>query len=1156
MTVTSVLGSALADFTPMYSLTHWALSMPIYMYLDMSQALGSAASNPCVNNTIIGAPTTCPTWTAALMLQYLIKRGLSFALLGLVSGVGSSLLFLDSRRQTGSSNTTNKRSPGLQPKHLSTIFRSHTVYCCRDEGEKTGHCNQHEELMTRESSGLLQHDVSGPTLSRTLPFQSFGIISRRSFFFIPISISCYDAIISILYKQGCYVDDMLFFLAQSVHSLQSQHPAILQFLMLVPVIVYYAFRLCAARLFSSELTSISRISPEEWMIALVFYFLIGRCTLDMDLASFLDFCARSARSASSAASISFSINRKPHSTLSEMLDSVRDLVKNKTSAGCPLSQNAGFCRTSVSSQQLPSDPTTNCSPAAPVAGRAAGHTYAWQPTTIIAQALRCSGYYYHGRTAPDNGQRLLQSQQAISAGTTIAVEDYCSPSERPLEAVEKLHEQLKYLDTIGEGSFGRVYLGLWQGNLVAVKEHVMSPDMTDLEKHERMALMEVVVSSSLSHPNIIQTYTYGISSLQLDTPASNTGNMKHYMQNLVEEKVLDHPADPPSLNSQKDKEALKVQIVMELCECGNLRDLLQNGVFKTRLSVNYRAVLDVALDVARGMAHLHSMGLVHSDLKASNILIRKDPYGLGGPDDLGIIAKISDFGLTLKIDSGNGTHTHVSGEHCCGTLSHMAPEVLKEGRQSMAADVYSFGILLWELLSGGKAYKEVPNVLLGRKVVEEGYRPEFPPWAPEQYISLAKCCWNQQPSFRPDFQHILLVLSNLRASQGGLTKELQVKASHIIRDRLNSALDTPSEKTTSMIILNSLAYCSSVSTPPGSWNVQKQQQIPTTHSVSDGTSCNRNQRRQRTFQPAASERSQFLIAKQHYSRMLKSGSPSRFPGSGPVVKRGSAEGELYSKKCRVHQNNKRGNSRVEGHEPFRTMLKDADNSLCSSAPQVKCPVIVPHHEYPSQQQRLEVPEEIIKSSGLTMTINENCSVVRQVLGYDWMLGPNNAASARPQNVNHDQGEVSSIIAGLLSTSTIIDAGTTFETYLDKMQPQRSHKAIKQHQFEASSSLPHVGHHINSSAACHHEDPAAHHKGEATLMALQKQHVLLADEGNEDGGAAGREGSKLVGHQDGNIEYNAVKAVISAEQGRGNLFTHLCDHHEDDSCSSHILRILS
>ncbi len=102
------------------------------------------------------------------------------------------------------------------------------------------------------------------------------------------------------------------------------------------------------------------------------------------------------------------------------------------------------------------------------------------------------------------------------------------------------------------------------------------------------------------------------------------------------------------------------------------------------------------------MQHLHASNIIHADLKASNVLLQTS-----SDRAIGLTAKICDFGLAItKMDS---SETHVSGM-CQGTLTHMSPEALLIAQQSNAGDVYSFGITLFELYTGQRAFKGVPVV--------------------------------------------------------------------------------------------------------------------------------------------------------------------------------------------------------------------------------------------------------------------------------------------------------------------------------------------------------------------------------------------------------------------------------------------------------------
>lgn len=106
-----------------------------------------------------------------------------------------------------------------------------------------------------------------------------------------------------------------------------------------------------------------------------------------------------------------------------------------------------------------------------------------------------------------------------------------------------------------------------------------------------------------------------------------------------------------------------------------------------------RGLLDffqIVKDVAMGMNYLHLCSVIHRDLKSGNILI--DSHGL---------VKISDFGLSCLLD--NGSTSDLTAE--TGTYRWMAPEVIRHEPYSSKADVYSFGIVLWEMIAKDQPFR-------------------------------------------------------------------------------------------------------------------------------------------------------------------------------------------------------------------------------------------------------------------------------------------------------------------------------------------------------------------------------------------------------------------------------------------------------------------
>lgn len=151
--------------------------------------------------------------------------------------------------------------------------------------------------------------------------------------------------------------------------------------------------------------------------------------------------------------------------------------------------------------------------------------------------------------------------------------------------------------------------------------------------------------------------------------------------------------------------------------------------------------LIAAYDLARALAYLHSRGILHRDIKPANV----------GFDIRGDI-KIFDFGLAkeLKPSEREGQDQyHTSG--IAGTLRYMAPEMAQVRPYGLSADVYSFAILMWEMLTLKPAYENYTREKHYKEIVVEGKRPKVPKSCPFVIKNLLERSWHKQPLERPTF---------------------------------------------------------------------------------------------------------------------------------------------------------------------------------------------------------------------------------------------------------------------------------------------------------------------------------------------------------------------------------------------------------------------
>ena len=184
-------------------------------------------------------------------------------------------------------------------------------------------------------------------------------------------------------------------------------------------------------------------------------------------------------------------------------------------------------------------------------------------------------------------------------------------------------------------------------------------------------------------------------------------------------------------------------LVLEFCSRGSLWELLH----KQELKMEWPFKKKLALDVAKGVHYLHSMDppKLHRDLKSLNVVI-----------DQACNAKLADFGWTRA--KGKRMTTKI------GTYQWMAPEVIVGVKYTEKADVFSYGIILWEIATRDPPYLGIDGAEVSRKVVNEDYRPIIPRSlrCPKPFQDLMERCWDREPSNRPTFDSVIDELNAMK----------------------------------------------------------------------------------------------------------------------------------------------------------------------------------------------------------------------------------------------------------------------------------------------------------------------------------------------------------------------------------------------------------
>ncbi|KAJ8771776.1 hypothetical protein K2173_026953 [Erythroxylum novogranatense] len=181
-------------------------------------------------------------------------------------------------------------------------------------------------------------------------------------------------------------------------------------------------------------------------------------------------------------------------------------------------------------------------------------------------------------------------------------------------------------------------------------------------------------------------------------------------------------------------------IITEYLAGGSLRKYLHQ---QEPHSVPFHLVLKLALDIARGMQFLHAEGILHRDLKSENLLLGED-----------MCVKVADFGISC-FESQCG-----SAKGFTGTYRWMAPEMIKEKQHTKKVDVYSFGIVLWELLTALIPFDDMTPEQAAFAVCQKNARPPLPHTCPKAFSNLIKKCWSRNPKKRPHFDEIVATLES------------------------------------------------------------------------------------------------------------------------------------------------------------------------------------------------------------------------------------------------------------------------------------------------------------------------------------------------------------------------------------------------------------
>ncbi|KAI3449670.1 hypothetical protein Pfo_006335 [Paulownia fortunei] len=318
----------------------------------------------------------------------------------------------------------------------------------------------------------------------------------------------------------------------------------------------------------------------------------------------------------------------------------------------------------------------------------------------------------------------VQLEKHLSRAWSRDTEAHNKPEEWEIDLAK-----LDIKNVIAHGTYGTVYKGVYDGQDVAVKVLDWGEDgiATAAESAALRASFrqEVAVWHTLDHPNVTKFVgaSMGTSNLKIPSQGTLAG----------------------SCNSLPSRACC---VVVEYIPGGTLKKFL---IRNSRKKLAFRVVIQLALDLARGLSYLHSKKIVHRDVKTENMLLHADRT-----------LKIADFGVA-RIEAQNPRD--MTGN--TGTLGYMAPEVLDGKPYNRKCDVYSFGICLWEIYCCDMPYPDLSFADVSAAVVQQNLRPEIPRCCPSAYASIMRKCWDTKPENRPEMDEVVKLLEAVDTSKGG-----------------------------------------------------------------------------------------------------------------------------------------------------------------------------------------------------------------------------------------------------------------------------------------------------------------------------------------------------------------------------------------------------
>lgn len=285
-------------------------------------------------------------------------------------------------------------------------------------------------------------------------------------------------------------------------------------------------------------------------------------------------------------------------------------------------------------------------------------------------------------------------------------------------------------------------------------QHLSAPSTSspsrpkDIERWE-ISLYDVEFHKRIGRGSAGTTYkgTYCNQEVAIKVASTSDMGLEGWQSELASLQKLHHVNIIRFFGAIYNQSPLTYCLVLEYCNGGDLSEALLRSTPPKFFS-------NVSSGVANALFYLHKNNFLHRDIKPANVLIS------GELQSGSFIVKLTDFGLAVKVQNASVSEKQeLTAE--TGTYRYMSPEVIRHEKYDYAADVFSFGLVMWETITREKPFLFKGPIEAAAAVAIEGQRPPFPDDTPQAVKDLIESCWAEKPGDRMDVESIIKCIDEL-----------------------------------------------------------------------------------------------------------------------------------------------------------------------------------------------------------------------------------------------------------------------------------------------------------------------------------------------------------------------------------------------------------